>query len=508
MKKLPLLNKTYSPRVSSILVVAFLAGVVAFAFQGSRGLYETTEGRYAEVAREMIERGDYLIPTLDYKPHWTKPPFFYWVEVAGMKVFGVNEWGLRSGNALAFLFTAVLVVCLGSMLWDWKRGFVAGLIYSSSPFPVFAANALSTDTVLTFWEVLAVFFYVGAVRVAKFEAQRLWVLGMWLAFALGFLTKGPPALLPFLAIFIWNIKRKNRINLVYPVGIFVFLMAGFSWFVFVIHLYPELIDYFLRVEVVERIASAKGHNPEWYAPVTVFLPALVAGQGAWFYFTLKGIVLTLKAGVRNLVSNIMNQKETAFLVLWIIVPLVVFSLSKSRLHLYVLPLYAPVSLLIANYICNENSVNIRRVLFVATVSIVILITLKWVVAVYPNRNDMRAVYEEGVRFGGREAVYYVFSEDKLYGLKFYTKGSLKRVNVGNGDTHFTVKIDDLLSRISTASSGEKYLILVSSKKSQELIRYLSRYPFQVESVGINHWIWFGISRRGLRISEPVNNLSS
>ncbi|MCK4510708.1 glycosyltransferase, partial [bacterium] len=78
------------PGRTVLLIV--LAALLAFAFQGSRGLYETTEGRYAESAREMLETGDWLVPRLDYEPHWTKPPLTYWALAGGMALLGENEW--------------------------------------------------------------------------------------------------------------------------------------------------------------------------------------------------------------------------------------------------------------------------------------------------------------------------------------------------------------------------------------------------------------------------------
>ena len=85
---------------SSILVTA-VAVLVAFSFQGTRGLYGTTEGRYAESAREMLETGHGLVPQLDYQPHWTKPPLSCWTIAGGMALLGVNEWGARLSGALA-----------------------------------------------------------------------------------------------------------------------------------------------------------------------------------------------------------------------------------------------------------------------------------------------------------------------------------------------------------------------------------------------------------------------
>ncbi|KPK99456.1 MAG: hypothetical protein AMK75_06425, partial [Planctomycetes bacterium SM23_65] len=87
------------------ILLVVLAVVLAFGFLGTRGLYETTEGRYAEAAREMIETGDWLVPRLDYEPHWAKPPLTYWALAGGMMLLGENEWGVRLAPALAYLVT-------------------------------------------------------------------------------------------------------------------------------------------------------------------------------------------------------------------------------------------------------------------------------------------------------------------------------------------------------------------------------------------------------------------
>ena len=85
-------------------VMLALALLVGFSFQGSRGLYETTEGRYVEVAREMVETGNWIEPTLGYRPHWAKPPLTYWAIAGGIKLLGVNEWG-RVSTMLSPLFS-------------------------------------------------------------------------------------------------------------------------------------------------------------------------------------------------------------------------------------------------------------------------------------------------------------------------------------------------------------------------------------------------------------------
>ena len=97
-------NEGISTTPRALLIApAFLA---AFAFQGSRGLYETSEGCYAECAREMIESGNYLEPTLGYRPHWTKPPMTYWAIAAGIRLAGLKAAAgfYRSPNDMRRLY--------------------------------------------------------------------------------------------------------------------------------------------------------------------------------------------------------------------------------------------------------------------------------------------------------------------------------------------------------------------------------------------------------------------
>src|SRR5512139_1427020 len=166
------------------LVLLLLAAGVALSFQGSRGLYETTEGRYAESALEMVQRGQYLEPTLSGRPHWAKPPMAYWAVAAGLHVAGPNGWGARLANAVAFCLTVLLVAGIGAALWDRETGIVAGLVYLSSLFPAAGAAALSADTLVTLFEVLAVYLFVRAWR--EPGRSRGFVRAMWIAWALAF----------------------------------------------------------------------------------------------------------------------------------------------------------------------------------------------------------------------------------------------------------------------------------------------------------------------------------
>jgi len=262
-------------------VMILLTIFAAFSFQGTRGLYDTTEGRYAECAREMVETGNYLEPTLAYRAHWSKPPLTYWAIAGGIHLFGRNAWGARFYDALALVLTVLVVFAMGKLFWDDKVGILAGLIYLSAPFPLFSANIVSTDTLLTLWEGAAVLCYLVACFRRSKSRVSPWVAGMWLFFGLGFLTKGPPALLPFLAILVWNMIYRRGVKLFNPFGLALFLLTGLSWYLLVIYRHPELTSYFLGHEMAARFSSSSFHNSEWYKPITLYLPLLCFGAGVW-----------------------------------------------------------------------------------------------------------------------------------------------------------------------------------------------------------------------------------
>lgn len=479
----------------ALALVVVLAIISSFSFQGSRGLYETTEGRYAESAREMVETGKYLIPTLDYEPHWTKPPLAYWGIATGILLFGQSEWGVRFSNSLSYFFTIILVIILGSLLWEYRVGLIAGLIYLSSPFPFFGVNAVSTDTLLTLWEIFAVLCFLKAYRADELKRKTAWIAGMWFIFGLGFLTKGPPSLLPLIPIIVWNYTRKNKVALFRGFGVPLFLVTAFSWFIIVSIKNPHLVTYFLKTEVLDRVSSAAVHNPEWYSPFTIYLPVLLGGQGAWIYFCIRGLWRSARSGPKRILSFIKKNEEVLFAVLWILIPLLIFSISKSRLELYVLPLYAPIALLIARWIHGYEGIAWKRLIFIGFISVVLLTAFRLGVSYVPNRNNMRQVYIMGQQAGSSNAEYYVFEEDKLFGMQFYLNGTMQRVTLKGHESWADAGIDDLLSSLGSENMATEYLILSSRKKVPLIERALSGSDLDIQKTENKYWVWFRISQQ-------------
>jgi 4-amino-4-deoxy-L-arabinose transferase len=451
----PLLRPA-SLRPRTVLIVLSL--LVAFAFQGSRGLYESTEGRYTESAREMVRRGNYLEPTLAGRPHWTKPPVTYWAIAAGLRVGGVNGWGARLPNALAFVLTVLLVAGIGASLWDPATGVVAGLVYLTSIFPAAGATVVSTDTLLTFFAVLTVFLYVRAWRSEDRARTRWWIRAMWVAVGLGFLTKGPAEILPLMAIFAFDRLGSRRVPLLDPLGLAAFAVVGLSWFAAVNLRHPGLVRYFIDDEVVGRTLSNEFHrNPEWYKPFLIYLPILLLGQGAWLVPFARLFARERLASPRGLWARIRRADAASFLLLWLLIPAAVYWVSRSRLPLYVLPLFPPLALAVARALVRrDGAAAVTRALRVAIPSAAVLVLLKALSAYAApvSSSDMLPLHRAIVREAGPAAEVRTLDKDPLYGLQFYLDGPLVRMARGD-EAAPEAWVDEPLARGIEAIRGDR-----------------------------------------------------
>jgi 4-amino-4-deoxy-L-arabinose transferase len=203
----------------------------------------------------------------------------------------------------------------------------------------------------------------------------------------------------------------------------------------------------------------------------------------------------MRSGPRKALSFVRNNEEILFMILWIMIPLVIFSISRSRLELYVLPLYAPIALLIARWISGYESTAWKRLVTVAVVSVVVFAGFKFGIASFPNRNNMQQVYRLGLEAGNRNAEYFVFEEDKLYGMQFYLNGTMQRVTSTGRELWADIGVEDLLSTLQGEKISKKYLVLSSRKKAPFIEDILSDSGFDVQKTENKYWVWYKISQK-------------
>jgi len=335
-----------SPSKSRWVGIA-LALFLALAFQGVRGLYSPDEGRYTDVALVMLDSGDWVHPMLHHEvPHWSKPPLTYWSIAASVRAFGRNEFAARLPSALAFALTLLLAVPLGRRFVP-RQPWLPAVVYASFAFPVLAANLVTTDTLLALWETLGVLAFTQLWWAIDNRAAARARLLLGVALGLAFLTKGPPGLLPFAGCVVFALWSEGLAGLRRCVGwstLLALLLVGGSWYALVVVQEHDVLRYFLVEEVVNRVASDKMHrNAEWYGAFKVYLPTLLLGTLPWLPVLLRGAWRHR----RDALAQLRGDAGLRLLACWLLLPLAVFMLARSRLPLYVLPLFMPLALLAA-----------------------------------------------------------------------------------------------------------------------------------------------------------------
>lgn len=323
-----------------------------FFLLGSRSLNEPDEGRYAEIAREMIQTGDWLLPHLWYLPHLDKPPMTYWLVAASMKIFGQNEWAVRLPVALAGIAGVFATFLLGCSLGGRRVGIWSALILQSSLLYFVMSRFLTTDIFLTAFNAWAMYFFWRSWRESNLEFGNWnlefykWHLAGWVFVAFGFLTKGPVAFaipaVSFLALIIFrrNQIAKMRLFAALICGFVLFLALAAPWFLAVFREMPGSANFMI-------LGQAAGH----------FLGTTIKNRtGVFFYFfgilavgLLPWTVLLGWLWRKNHWRNLDPKSKDGWLLLnvWAIFTFTLFTFSHAKLPAYILPIFSALAVLLA-----------------------------------------------------------------------------------------------------------------------------------------------------------------
>jgi len=461
--------------------------VLAFAFQGTRSIWEPDEGRYTATGINMYEHGDWLVPTIDGEhPHLTKPPITYWALATSFAVFGLSEWAARLPGALAFVGTGLLVFGLGRRLCP-ARPWLPSLIYALSLAPMIGANIVSTDGLLTFFETAAMFAFVEAWQRGD-GLRRGWIRMMWVLWGLAFMTKGPPGLLPLFAVVLliaWR-ERPSLRRLFDPLGVLAFAVVAFTWFGILIAQEPGRLGYFMGYEVYDRVfTSTHDRNAQWYGGLLVYLPVLLVGPLPWWALALASVGGPRSAWSRLRVRLRGGDREWWLLVAWFTVPFVIFMLARSRLQLYILPLFVPLALVAARPLANWSWLSPRRLGWIAAATAVALLAVKGALAYWHSDRDAREMaraVKQIIDPHGIDEIAFVGMRP-FYGLNLYLDIHVESVEWGEKKFEYSryVSEDDLCEEIRT--NERNVYALKESRSARFLAAAETCAPDRIDKIG-------------------------
>lgn len=313
-----------------LLLLAAAALGVFFWRLGAAGLMDPDEGRYAEIAREMLVLGDWLLPHLNFVPYLEKPPLVVWLIGASYLLFGFTEFAARLPVAFSALGGVLLAYALGRRWWGEKAGFWGALVLATAGGYMVLGRLLTLDMTLALFLNAA----VALGYLAYEEDRRRLLLPAYLALALAVLTKGPVALVLAVlilgAVSLWE-RRRPWTFWLFPGGLLLFGVIAFPWFIWVSLTVPEFPRYFFWDHHVGRFATAPIHPEPYY----YYLPVLLAALLPWTPL-LPGAAAALRPW---------TEPRGRFLLLWAGIIFGFYSLSRGKLAPYILPALLPLALL-------------------------------------------------------------------------------------------------------------------------------------------------------------------
>ena len=308
-----------------------------FANLGAAALFDPDEGRNAERAREILLFGNWAIPHENFLPALDKPIFFYWLIAISYKLLGISEWSARLPSALAALGCLWVLYRFVRANWSHWESFVSVLILATSmQFFVFARIVIF-DMTLTLLTSIALFEFYRA-TVTEHRNERRWrCLIMYAAMALASLVKGPIGIaIPGMVIFFYLlIERKWRLlaEMHVILGALVFCAVVVPVYLWAEFKNPGYLQYFLWEENVLRFLTSHFQRGQpWY--YYVFVIAL--GFSPWSVLIPSIVTARWKRKIEGI---------DLFLILWIVLPVIFFSLSNSKMPHYVLPIFPPLAIL-------------------------------------------------------------------------------------------------------------------------------------------------------------------
>ncbi|MGB9146683.1 MAG: glycosyltransferase family 39 protein [Acidobacteriaceae bacterium] len=320
------------------------------------GLVGADEPRYAQVAREMLQRRDYVTPVLWGHPWLEKPALYYWRAMFAFREFGVHDWSARLPSA-SFAFMLVLLIWLHMRRFRNGGQLDAALLTASCAGILSFARGASTDM------QLAAPFCIGMLGwYAWYETDsKFWLFDLYFFVGAATLAKGPVA--PFLALVIigifaglrreWSLFRRS----LWLPGFVLYFAMVLPWYIEVQRRNPTFVKIFFLQHNLERFATNRfeHYHPFWY-----YVPVVLLGLTPWAVIAVTAFADAVGGSINEWKARRAKRHYVGhgragdafpeFLVLWAVVVIVFFSFSESKLPGYILPALPPLTILAGDYL--------------------------------------------------------------------------------------------------------------------------------------------------------------
>ena len=363
-------SKIYPQKWAQILFLLGFCFIIYFINLGRWDLWNPDEPRYAQVAKEMVNGGDWVLMHYNGKNYGNKPPLFFWLIALSSYLWqGFTSFSVRFPPALFGTLTVLLTFLIGKALYSSRTGFLSGLILATSVEFAYISTRADTDSTLTFFTTASLFCFlrwyqyspprldceskrpsplsIGESEVVrggwikKESGRNLLIYGFYIGMALATLVKGPVGfILPLLVSLIYLATQRDwkgikRMRLL-P-GMLLMIAIVLAWYAPAVWKGgKDFLNQTLMVHTIDRFATGWSKVRPFY----YYLYNFPADFMPWVLFLPAALVYGFSKEVFE------KRKEFLFLLVWFVVIFLFFSLSKGKRPLYLLPLYPAASLMI------------------------------------------------------------------------------------------------------------------------------------------------------------------
>ena len=344
-------------QIGWIVLIILILGVCYFSHLGSIGLVGPDAPRYAWIARDMVETGDWVTPRLYGKPWFEKPVLYYWGAAACFKLFGVSEAAARLPSAISALLGTLALAWLAWRLYGAETTRWLLVLLPTSVGMIGFSHAASTD--MPFSGMLTIAMVCAAVVLGLTRNENTPILPRtpWLALLLfGFflglavLAKGPAGIvLSGGAVFFWAVFTKrwrDAFRLFHPVAILSFCLTALPWYVICARRNPDFLHIFIIEHNFQRFLTPEFQHlqPFWF-----YVPVLLVAFLPWIALLLWA---SMEGALRLWRKRSLSESEW-FLICWAMFSIVFFTISKSKLPGYILPAVPAIGLLMAQDLASR-----------------------------------------------------------------------------------------------------------------------------------------------------------
>ena len=329
--------------ISHILWIIILA-IVWLGSLGWRHLLPSDEGRYAEIAREMLLSGDWIVPRYNEYLYFEKPPLQMWATALIFKFFGLGEWQVRAWSGLTSFLTIILIGFTSFRLWGIRAGTISALVLASCPLWIIGGHFNSLDMGMAFFMSGSLCSLILALHSpSQSSSECIWILICWSMMALSVLSKGLIGIvLPGFVLMIYSLMSrdwKSWQRMHWIKGLILFFLISSPWFVMISIRHPSFVDFFF---IHEHFARFTTNEHQRGAPWYFFIPLIIVGVIPWIFH----LPSALKLALEDRKSGSSNFKPLFLCLSWAVCITVFFSLSHSKLPGYIFPVIPAIAILI------------------------------------------------------------------------------------------------------------------------------------------------------------------